>query len=66
MSDIIIINKSYSDSTIYQIEVIGQTTKRHLIHTWIEENIPSYERISHDLYLMKDEEYVIATKIRWG
>jgi len=51
---------------MYHIEVIGQTTKRHIIHKWIENNIPSYSRISHDVYWFKDEEYVMAIKIRWG
>ena len=65
MSDVIIKDESRYGITMYHIEVIGQTTKRHLIHTWIEENIPSYDRISHDVYWMKDEEYAMATKMRW-
>ena len=63
MPDVII--KNFNDGEMFHIEVIGQSTKRYIIHKWIEENIPSYDRISHDIYWMKDEEYAMATKMRW-
>ena len=66
MSDVIIKKRSQYGMTMYHIEIIGQTTKRHIIHKWIENNIPSYRRISHNVYWFKDEEYVVALKLMWN